>query len=49
MGLQALKKAFAPQHPAELPDSVCVARCSGESDNQIRAWLLEKLKALAAG
>lgn len=32
-----------------LAELVYVARCSGETDDQIRAWLLEKLEALAAG
>jgi hypothetical protein len=31
-----------------LADEVYVAQCSGKTDNQIRPWLLEKLKALAA-
>jgi hypothetical protein len=32
----------------ELSDEVYRARDSGQTDNQIRPWLLEKLKALAA-
>jgi hypothetical protein len=31
----------------ELEEEVYLARHSGQSDNQIRPWLLEKLKALA--
>ena len=31
-----------------LAELVYVAQCSGETDDQIRTWLLEKLKALAA-
>jgi hypothetical protein len=31
-----------------LADDVNVARCSGQTDDQIRAWVLDKLKALAS-
>jgi hypothetical protein len=33
---------------AAFPDEVYVAKFSGQMEDQIRAWLLEKLKALAA-
>ena len=33
---------------AELSEDVYVAKYSGQIEEQIRAWLLEKLKALAA-